>query len=286
MIRNRPYENEDSGLVALVTTPIGNRDDITLRALNFLKEADIIACEDTRNTSLLLSYYGIKNKKYVSLYAQTEAKEAHALVLSVKKNKQKLAYCSDAGMPGISDPGAILVQACHKENVPVTLLPGPTASLSALVLSGIDSADFSFYGFLPTKAGQIKTMLTSLKDRKETLIFYESPKRIIKTLSYMKDVFSGNREAALIRELTKIHEEVIHGTLDELTSSPLEERGECVIIIKGADEEEIKLDDTALKKIIKQYKKDGYSISDLSKEIATKYSLKKSDVYQLALKTK
>ena len=168
MIRNRPYENEDSGLVALVTTPIGNRDDITLRALNFLKEADIIACEDTRNTSLLLSYYGIKNKKYVSLYAQTEAKEAHALVLSVKKNKQKLAYCSDAGMPGISDPGAILVQACHEENVPVTLLPGPTASLSALVLSGIDSADFSFYGFLPTKAGQIKTMLTSLKDRKET----------------------------------------------------------------------------------------------------------------------
>ena len=286
MIRNRPYENEDSGLVALVTTPIGNRDDITLRALNFLKEADIIACEDTRNTSLLLSYYGIKNKKYVSLYAQTEAKEAHALVLSVKKNKQKLAYCSDAGMPGISDPGAILVQACHEENVPVTLLPGPTASLSALVVSGIDSADVSFYGFLPTKAGQIKTMLTSLKDRKETLIFYESPKRIIKTLSYMKDVFSGNREAALIRELTKIHEEVIHGTLDELTSSPLEERGECVIIIKGADEEEIKLDDTALKKIIKQYIKDGYSISDLSKEIATKYSLKKSDVYQLALKTK
>ena len=102
----------------------------------------------------------------------------------------------------------------------------------------------------------------------------------------MKDVFSGNREAALIRELTKIHEEVIHGTLDELTSSPLEERGECVIIIKGADEEEIKLDDTSLKKIIRQYKKDGYSISDLSKEIATKYSLKKSDVYQLALKTK
>ena len=235
MIRNNPYQDETKGILTLVSTPIGNRDDITLRALNALKEADIIACEDTRNTSLLVSGYGIKNKKYVSLYAQTEARDAKALVEQIKKENLKVCYCSDAGMPGISDPGAILVQACHEENVPVTLLPGPTASLSALVLSGIDSADFSFYGFLPTKAGQIKTMLTSLKDRKETLIFYESPKRIIKTLSYMKDVFSGNREAALIRELTKIHEEVIHGTLDELTSSPLEERGESVIIIKGAD---------------------------------------------------
>ncbi len=286
MIRNKPYENENVGIVALVTTPIGNRDDITLRALKFLKDADIIACEDTRNTSLLLSYYGIKNKKYVSLYAQTEAKEARSLVNTVKKDKLKLAYCSDAGMPGISDPGSILVQTCLEENVPVTILPGPTASLSALVLSGIDSADFSFYGFLPTKSGQIKTMLTELKARKETLIFYESPKRLVKTLSYMKEVFSGQREVSVIRELTKIHEEVIHGTLDELTSSPIEERGECVIVVKGATEDETKLDDEKLKKIIKKYKKDGYSVSDLSKEIASKYSLKKSDIYQLALKVK
>ncbi len=286
MIRNKPYENEKDGLVALVTTPIGNRDDITLRALNFLKEADIIACEDTRNTSLLLSYYGIKSKKYVSLYAQTEAKEARNLVATVRKDKLKLAYCSDAGMPGISDPGSILVQACLEESVPVTILPGPTASLSALVLSGIDSADFSFYGFLPTKSGQIKSMLSSLKGRKETLIFYESPKRLVKTLSYMKDVFSPQREVSVIRELTKIHEEVIHGTLEELTSSTMEERGECVIIVKGATEEETQLDETELKKIIRQYKKDGYSVSDLSKEIASKYSLKKSDIYQLALNVK
>ena len=286
MIRNNPYKNPDGPLVGLVATPIGNIEDITLRAINFLKKADVIACEDTRNTGLLLSRLDIKPKKLISLYAQTELSQSRKIVEEIKKNHWTMAYCSDAGMPGISDPGALLVKTCYEAGVPVTILPGPTASLSALVLSGIDSADFSFYGFLPTKAGQIKTMLTSLKDRKETLIFYESPKRIIKTLSYMKEVFSGNREAALIRELTKIHEEVIHGTLDELTSSPLEERGECVIIIKGADEEEIKLDDTALKKIIKQYIKDGYSISDLSKEIATKYSLKKSDVYQLALKTK
>ncbi len=286
MIRNRPYENENDCLVALVTTPIGNRDDITLRALNYLKEADIIACEDTRNTSLLLSYYGIKNKKYVSLYAQTEAKEARRILSDVKKNHQKLAYCSDAGMPGISDPGAILIQACQEEGVPFTILPGATASLSALVLSGIDSADFSFFGFLPTKVGQIRSFLEKIKDREETLIFYESPKRIVKTLSFMKEVFTEEREAALVRELTKVHEEVIHGTLKELTETELEERGECVIIVKGATKGQNKLEEKDLKKIIQSYLKDGNSISSASKEIAEKYGLRKSDVYALALTLK
>lgn len=286
MIRNRPYEKENDCLVALVTTPIGNRDDITLRALNYLKEADIIACEDTRNTSLLLSYYGIKNKKFVSLYAQTEAKEARHLLVDLKRNHQKLAYCSDAGMPGISDPGALLIQACQEEGIPFTILPGATASLSALVLSGIDSADFSFYGFLPTKVGQIRSFLEKLKDREETLIFYESPKRIVKTLSIMKDIFSEEREVALIRELTKLHEEVIHGTLQELTESELEERGECVIIVKGATPNQNKPDEKELKKIIHSYLKEGMSISSASKEIADRYHLKKSDVYALALTLK
>lgn len=286
MIRNRPYEKETDCLVALVSTPIGNRDDITLRAINYLKEADIIACEDTRNTSLLLSYYGIKSKKYVSLYAQTEAKEARIILEEVKKKHLKLAYCSDAGMPGISDPGAILIQACQEEGVPFTILPGPSASLSALVLSGIDSADFSFYGFLPTKAGQLNSFLLSLQSRTETLIFYESPKRIKKTLDAMKDIFSKEREVALVRELTKIHEEVIHGTLEELTSTDLDERGECVIIVKGATEENVTLEEDKLKKIIRDYLKNGYTVSSASKEIAEKYNLKKSDVYNLAITMK
>ena len=285
MIRNNPYSKDNDCLIALVTTPIGNRDDITLRALNFLKEADIIACEDTRNTGLLLSYYKIKPKKLISLYAQTEGKDADRIVKEVKSKKLKLAYCSDAGMPGISDPGALLVNAAYLNGVPVTVLPGATASLSALVLSGIDSADFSFYGFLPTKAGQIKKMLDSLKDREETLIFYESPKRILKTLGYMKDSFSKDRKVSLIRELTKIHEEVIHGTLEELLNTNIEEKGECVIIVEGNKEEKV-IDDDLIAKEFKKGFKEGKSLSYLAKEIAEKYGLSKKEVYQKGLDIK
>lgn len=285
MIRNKPYCGENKALIALVTTPIGNREDITLRALSFLKEADIIACEDTRNTGALLSYYKIKAKRLISLYAQTEAKEAINLVKEVKEKGLKLAYCSDAGMPGISDPGALLVQACYQEQVPVTILPGPTASLSALVLSGIDTADFSFFGFLPTKVGQIKTFLNELKDRQESLIFYESPKRIVKTLNIMKEVFSNDREVSLIRELTKIHEEVIHGTLEEIVNTPIEEKGECVIIVKGST----KLKEIDEKDIIQAFKKglkEGKTLSSLSKEIAEEFHISKKEVYKIGLTLK
>jgi 16S rRNA (cytidine1402-2'-O)-methyltransferase len=285
MIKNNPYDKNVKALVGLVTTPIGNRDDITLRALKFLKEADIVACEDTRNTGLLLSGYDIKPKRLVSLYAQTELKEAKKLVEEVKKNNLKLAYCSDAGMPGISDPGALLVQACYEEGVAVTILPGPTASLSALVISGIDSADFTFYGFLPTKAGQIKGMLEELKTRKESLIFYESPKRLVKTIGYMATVFGGERKVSIIRELTKIHEEVVHGTLEELIAAPLEERGECVIIVEGFKGSE-EVDTDSLEKELKLGLKEGKPLASLSKELALKYKVSKKEVYNLGLELK
>lgn len=285
MIRNNPYSKTNTCLVGLVTTPIGNREDITLRALSFLKEADIIACEDTRNTALLLKGYDIKPKKLVSLYAQTEAKEAKKLVQEVKANKLKMAYCSDAGMPGISDPGALLVQACYEENVPVTILPGPTASLSALVLSGIDSADFSFFGFLPTKSGQMKSMLEGLAERKESLIFYESPKRIKKTVSLMGEIFGMDREVSLVRELTKIHEETLHGTFQEILSSEIDERGEYVIIVKGYVGEK-KTDWQEIEKKFKAGIKKGKTLSDLSKEIASEYKISKKEVYAFGLSLK
>ena len=283
MIRNNPNLKEEGPLVALVTTPIGNLKDITYRAVEFLANADIIACEDTRNTSLLLNHYQIKPKKLVPLYAQTEIKGAKALIEEVKKNKLKLAYCSDAGMPGISDPGSILVQAAYLESVPVTILPGPTASLSALVISNIDSADFSFYGFLPTKPGQIKSFLSKLKNREEALIFYESPKRVSKTLSIMREVFGDDRVVSLVREITKVHEEVINGTLFELTNNIQDEvKGECVIIVKGS-EVRSELNDDEIIKMIKYEMKSGKTISDLSKEIAAKTGVKKNRIYQLAL---
>jgi 16S rRNA (cytidine1402-2'-O)-methyltransferase len=282
MRRNSPYASEKGPLIALVTTPIGNLQDITYRAVEYLRDADIIACEDTRNTGLLLSQVGIKPKKLVALYAQTELKNAKSLVREVKENGYHLAYCSDAGMPGISDPGALLVQAAREEDVPVTVLPGPTASLSALVISGIDSADFSFYGFLPTKKGAIKALLEPLKERTETLIFYESPKRVLATLALMKDVFGEERQATLVRELTKIHEETIQGTLGELASLTEEIRGECVIVIAG-DKEKKEADPEDLKKQIREGLREGKSLSSLAKEIAEKNHVGKNLVYKLGL---
>ncbi|MFA6829089.1 MAG: 16S rRNA (cytidine(1402)-2'-O)-methyltransferase [Bacilli bacterium] len=283
MLRNNPYSKEDSPLIALVTTPIGNLKDITYRAVEYLKSADIVACEDTRNTGMLLKQYDIKPKKLISLYAQTELKQAKEIVKLVKAKKLKLAYCSDAGMPGISDPGALLVQAAYDDNVPVTILPGATASLSALVISGIDSADFTFLGFLPTKPGAIKKMLEEYKDRKESLIFYESPKRASSTIALMREVFGDNREASLIRELTKIHEEVVHGTLLELNAAIKDEvKGECVIIIKGAEARQ-EITEEEIINLLKTGLKSGKSLSELSKEIAQNTGAKKNLVYKLGL---
>lgn len=286
MIRNKPFSKRDQALVGLVTTPIGNLDDITLRALNFLKEADIIACEDTRNTSLLLSHYGIKGKKLVSLYAQNELENGERILKEVQQNKLKLAYCSDAGMPGISDPGALLVHLCYQMEIPVTVLPGATASLTALVLSGFDSADFTFYGFLPNKEGQIKTFLKGIKDRKETMIFYESPKRYKKTLNIMAQVFSDDRECSVIRELTKIHEEVVSGTLKELLNTEIEERGEIVLIVKGNDSSVLITDEEILKEVKELLKKGDKSLNSLSKELAERYKIPKKRVYEIGLSLK
>lgn len=285
MIRNRPCQDGANGLIGLVTTPIGNRDDITLRALNFLKEADIIACEDTRNTGLLLSGYQIKPKRLVSLYAQTELKDAKKLVEEVRQKHLKLAYCSDAGMPGISDPGSLLVKTAYESGVAVTIFPGPTASLSALVISGIDSADFSFYGFLPTKKGSQELLLEELKNRKETLIFYESPKRLTKTLSVMTKIFGNERKVSVIRELTKAHEEVVSGTFSELISSPLEERGECVIIVEGFKGTET-IDWDAIRNELSDRLKHGETLSDLSKQLSLSYHVSKKEVYSLGLELK
>lgn len=270
------------GLVALVSTPIGNLSDITYRAVDYLREADIIACEDTRNTSVLLNHYQIKPKKLISLYAQTEAKNSVSLVNEVKEKKLKLAYCSDAGMPGISDPGCLLIKEAIKQNVHVTVLPGPNAALSALVLSGIDTADFSFYGFLPTKAGNIKTILNKIKDRQETLIFYESPNRAVSTLHIMREVFGDEREFALVRELTKIYEEVIRGKLGDIDELVTDVKGECVIVVNGFHGEK-EIDERQLKKEISQLLKTGKPLKECAKELATKYDLKKNQIYKLGL---
>ncbi len=270
-------------LVMLVSTPIGNLEDITYRAVNFLKEADIIACEDTRNTSVLLKHYDIHPKKLISLYSQTESKNSVSLIKEVKEKGLKLAYCSDAGMPGISDPGCLLVKEAIKQGVQVSVLPGASACLSALVISGFDSADFSFYGFLPSKAGTAKNFLKKLVDREETLIFYESPNRVKTILSVMSEVFGGDRQFALVRELTKMHEEVIRGKLSEASELIDEVKGECVIIL-NKQEGEKQIDEEKLKKEMKSLLADGQSVKEISSTLSKKYDLKKNYLYELCLK--
>lgn len=279
MKRSKAYQEKDKGLVYLVTTPIGNLEDITYRAVRILKESDIIAAEDTRNTTLLLKHYDIHPKKLVSLYSQIEDKEGENLVREVREKNLVLSFCSDAGMPGISDPGALLCRKCHDLDVPVSILPGPTASLSALVLSGIDTADFSFFGFPPTKNNARLSFFEDLVSRKETLIFYESPKRVHETLLSMLKAF-GPRQAALVRELSKIHEETILGTLEEL-STLTDIKGECVLIVEGSKKEEV--DPKTIKKALKSLLDSGMSIKEASKEVATRYGQRKSEVYDLAL---
>lgn len=284
MRRSKAFEETGKGIVYLVSTPIGNLEDITYRAVRILKESDIVACEDTRNTALLLKHYDIRPKRLVSLYSQIEERESAKLVREVRQKNLTLSFCSDAGMPGISDPGALLCKACKELDVPVTVLPGPSAALTGLLLSGLDTADFSFFGFLPPKETAKKTFLKGLKDRPETLLFYESPKRVGKTLQDMKDIFSADRKVALIRELTKIHEETIEGTLGELCDIG-EVKGEIVLVVDGmhgkkeTDEEDV---DKAIKALLKEQK----GAKEISAILAERFGMKKGEAYQRVLALK
>lgn len=222
-------------MLYVVPTPIGNLEDITLRALRILKEVDVILAEDTRTTAFLLKHYGI-DKPVRSNHQHNEHKILDDLIQQLKSGK-KIALVSDAGTPGISDPGYLLIRACVQNNVPLTTLPGPTAFVPALVNSGLPCDSFTFIGFLPQKKGR-QTKLLQLVTEPRTLVFYESPYRLVKALEEFKIHFGENRRASVSRELTKLYEENKQGTLEELivyfTSKPV--KGEIVIIVEGANE--------------------------------------------------
>ena len=261
----------------MCATPIGNLEDMTFRAVRILREVDLIAAEDTRNSIKLLNHFDI-HTPMTSYHEYNKFEKGRELTARLQEGKN-IALITDAGMPGISDPGSLLVRKCHDLDVPVSILPGPNAALSALVLSGLDTADFAFFGFLPPKKAAQKAFLKTLVDRKETLLFYESPKRIQQTLDTMREVF-GNRNVAILRELSKIHEEGIYGTLEEMSSLG-EVKGECVIVVDGAKESA--LDEKTIRKEIRELLASGNSVKDISKELSQKHGLKKSEVYSLAL---
>ena len=236
MKRNKNFQDKNP-LLYLIATPIGNLSEISERALNTLKEMDLIAAEDTRNTFSLLSQYGIK-KELFSLREHNEIEASNHLVNLMKQGK-KIAYVSDAGYPGISDPGYLLVKTALANDINVSTISGSSAFINALVASGLPTDHFYFYGFLPKKENEARRALENIKNREETILFYESPHHIKETLNLLYSVL-GNRGVVLARELTKINEEYIRGNLQELSS--IDEttiKGEIVLIVAGSSKEEI-----------------------------------------------
>lgn len=222
-------------MLHIVPTPIGNLEDITLRALRVLKEADLILAEDTRTSGILLTHFEIKNR-LLSYHKFNEHGEVERLVERLKAGEE-MALISDAGTPGISDPGFLIVRESVRAGVPVECLPGATAFVPALVCSGIPCDRFLFEGFLPQKKGRA-TRIEALKDENRTMVFYESPYRVVKTLSQFAEAFGGERGVAVCREISKVHEECVRGTLNEVKAhfEQQEPKGEFVIVLAGNTE--------------------------------------------------
>ena len=278
MTRNKSFNN--GPLLYLVATPIGNLKEISRRALEVFEDADIIAAEDTRNTYSLLANYSIK-KELFSLREHNEIEASNHLIKLMKDGK-KIVYVSDAGYPGISDPGYLLVKAAIKEGINVSTVSGSSAFINGLVASGLPTEHFYFYGFLSKKGNEAKEALNQLVKREETLIFYESPHHIKKTLEIMLEVF-GNRDAVIARELTKINEEYIRGSLEELVNINEETlKGEMVILIKGreASNEEVSNEDIKDKlQYYLDYKVDKKTAIELVKN---DLKVEKKRVYKIA----
>jgi 16S rRNA (cytidine1402-2'-O)-methyltransferase len=227
-----PSSNPTKGTLYIVSTPIGNREDITLRALRILKEVDLIAAEDTRHTGLLLRHFGIQTP--LTSYFEGNESRKKEFILSKLKQGERVALVSDAGTPGISDPGFRLIQIAAENRIAVVPVPGPSAVIAALSVSGLPTDAFLFKGFLPHKSKKREDWLKQLEGVRETLIFYESPHRISETLNDIFEIL-GDREMVLTRELTKIYEEVLRGKVSEIQTQIGERRlkGEITLVISG-----------------------------------------------------
>ena len=230
-------------MLYVIPTPVGNLEDITMRAVRLLKEADFVLAEDTRTSSKLLKHFDIQVPMY-SHHKFNEHKTSASLVDRIRDCEKHVALISDAGTPAISDPGFMLVRECVKNGVEVQCLPGATAFVPALVCSALPCDKFVFEGFLPQKKGR-QTRLNFLKNEERTIIFYESPYRVLKTFTQLAEVFGGDRQAAAVREISKLHEECVRGTLDELVAhfTKNEPRGEFVLLVGGVEDARAKNED-------------------------------------------
>lgn len=269
----------------IVATPIGNLEDITLRALRVLRSVDRIACEDTRQTQKLLSHFGIAVPT-VSCHAHNEHQRAEELIADLKGGA-RIALVSDAGMPGISDPGAHLVAQAVAAGVPVIPIPGASAVVSALAASGLDTASFLFVGFPPARTGERRSFFETLRDERATLIFYEAPHRVLESLRDAIRIFGPQRRAVLAREITKIHEEFLRGTLQELEISCAGRellRGEMTLLVAGADSAEFTatgaMAESDLRVAMASYLERGLDEQTALKRVARDRGVSKSEVYR------
>lgn len=267
------------GLLYVVSTPIGNLEDITYRAVRILKEVDWIACEDTRTTRRLLDHYGIETRS-ISYHEHNEAHRTEDLIERLTSG-EKGALVSDAGTPLLNDPGYRIVHAAVAAGIRIEALPGPSALLAGLVVSGLPTDQFHFGGFLPAKQGQRVRMLETLLDEQATVIFYEAPHRILEALEDIAAV-AGARQVAVARELTKMYEEVLRGTAAEIRATLAARdsiRGEFVILIAKATEEVH--DDTPIEEAVETLVRAGVSRMDAMKAVARQRGLSKREVYKL-----
>lgn len=273
------------GKLYLVATPIGNLEDITLRALKVLKEVDLIAAEDTRHTLGLLNHFEI-SKPLISYYKETE-KSKSPILLEKLLNGTNIALVSDAGTPGISDPGEEIVKEAIKENIEIIPIPGACAFVNALIASGMNTKEFSFIGFLSSNKKEKKEKLEELKYDTKTLIFYESPHRLENTLKIMQEIL-GNRKIVLARELTKVHEEFIRGTLSTVIEQIVDIKGEFVILLEGnstskQQKQILDLNKLSLEEHYKYYEKKGMDKKNIVKQIAKDRNVSKNEIYQYFL---
>ena len=278
----QPYR-QDPGSILLAATPIGDVRDASPRVIAALEEADVVAAEDTRRALALASRLGIKlGGRLIALHDHNEAEKAAGIVESARGGA-RVVFVSDAGMPTVSDPGFCLARAAIDAGVPLSVLPGPSAPLVALALSGLPSDRFAFEGFLPRKDGEATRYLQDLATDPHTLIFFESPRRAATTLSRMAEVLGGDRRAALCRELTKDYEEVRRGTLGELAEGADDILGEVTIVVAGY-ERSARAEDHV--RAVLALAAEGMRLKDAAAEVAAATGARKNDLYKAALAAK
>lgn len=286
MSRTDPGRGNRSVLY-VVATPLGNLEDITLRALRVLKEVDLIAAEDTRHSRKLLTHYGIATP-LTSYYDQIEERKAPRLIAELNKNKS-IALISDAGTPSIADPGYRLVRAAVDAGIDVRVIPGPSAVAAALSISGLPTDRFAFEGFIPAKAAARRGFFTALAAEERTLVMYEAARRLVDSLQDLLDIF-GDRHIVIARELTKMFEEVLRGPASEVIGR-LREReqgdgvhGEVTLLVAGAEKRAATLSPEELAAEIKRRRQDGISLKEVSRQLAAEIGLSRREVYQAGLR--